>query len=67
MLSKDFWGQHFDLIFLFGFDTAYKWPPKETVCMQCQMLFSGKNKKKNIWMSSSQRNSHYGQAKLLAY
>ena len=27
------------------FDTACRLSPKETICMNCQILFSGKNKK----------------------
>ena len=29
-----------------GFDISCKLSPMETVCMKCQILFSGKNKKK---------------------
>ena len=29
-----------------GFDISYKLSPLETVCIKCQILFSGKNKKK---------------------
>ena len=29
-----------------GFDISCKWSPKETICMKCQILFSGKKKKK---------------------
>ena len=28
-----------------GFDISCKLSPKETICMKCQILFSGKNKK----------------------
>ena len=28
-----------------GYDISYKLSPKETICMKCHILFSGKNKK----------------------
>ena len=31
-----------------GFDVSCKLSPKETICMKCQNLFSGKNKKNII-------------------
>ena len=36
-----------------GFDISCKLSPLETICMKCQMLFSGKNKK-NISLSSAE-------------
>ena len=34
-----------------GFDISCKLSPKETICMKCQILFSGKNKKHIINLS----------------
>ena len=31
-----------------GFDISCKLSPKETICMNCQSLFSGENKKRNV-------------------
>ena len=43
------------IFFLFcleiGFDISWKLSPKETICMKCQSLFSGKNKKKYFKIS----------------
>ena len=48
--------QIYGIFFLFfpekGFDILYKLTPLETICMKCQILFSGKNKK-NITNSLS--------------
>ena len=33
-----------------GFDRSYKLSSMETICMTCQILFSGKNKKKYFKM-----------------
>ena len=35
------------------FDTLCKLSPLETICMKCQILFSGKNKKNNTNVSPS--------------
>ena len=47
-LDKIFSRQHFEICFLFsqesGFDISCKLS-QETICMKCQILFSGKNKK----------------------
>ena len=37
-----------------GFDISCKLSLKETICMKCQILFSGKNKKNNIILSSAE-------------
>ena len=37
-----------------GFDISCKLSPKKTICMKCQILFSGKNKKNNIILSSAE-------------
>ena len=42
--------QHFEIVFLFffqksGSDISCKLLPLKTICMKCQILFSGKNKK----------------------
>ena len=37
-----------------GFDIACKLSPLETVCMKCQILFSGKNKKQYFKMFSAE-------------
>ena len=37
-----------------GFDFSCKLSPKETVCMKCQSVFSGKNKKNFITLSSAE-------------
>ena len=36
-----------------GFDISCKLSPLETICMNCQSLFSGKNKKKKYFKMSS--------------
>ena len=46
-LGKIFSRRHFEIFFLF-------FPEKETICMKCQILFSGKNKKNNIILSSAE-------------
>ena len=67
ILSKIFGRRHFEIYFLYflylkyisyfsqktGFDISCKLSPKETICMKCQILFSGKNKK-NINLSSAE-------------
>ena len=57
MLGKNYSRRQFDLFFLIfpskiGFDISCKLSPQETICMKCQCLFSGKNKK-NINLSSA--------------
>ena len=56
MLGKISSRQHFEICFFFsqkiGFDISCKLSPKETVCMECQSLFSGKNKKTIINLPS---------------
>ena len=37
-----------------GFSILCKLAPEETVCMKCQSLFSGKNKKNIISLSSAE-------------
>ena len=37
-----------------GFDISCKLSPLETICMKCQILLSGKNKKKIISLSSAE-------------
>ena len=37
-----------------GYDISCKLSPKETICMKCQILFSGKNKKNIINLSSAE-------------
>ena len=40
-----------------GFDISCKLSPKnpkETICMKCQILFNGENKKNNIKLSSAE-------------
>ena len=37
-----------------GFDISCKLSPLETICMKCQMLFSGKNKKNIFSLSSAE-------------
>ena len=37
-----------------GFDISCKLSPKETICMKCQILFSVKNEKNNIILSSAE-------------
>ena len=37
-----------------GYDISCKLSPKETICMKCQILFFGKNKKKIINLSSAE-------------
>ena len=36
-----------------GFDILCKLSPQETICMKCQSLFSGNNKKKYFKLSSA--------------
>ena len=38
-----------------NFDIALKLSPLVTICVECQSLFSGKNKKNNIWKYSLYR------------
>ena len=50
MLGKNFSRQQSEIFFLIfqkkmGFDISCKLSPQETICMKCQCLFSGKNKK----------------------
>ena len=37
-----------------GFDISYKLSSVETICMKCQILFSGKNEKNIINLSSAE-------------
>ena len=37
-----------------GYDISCILSPKETICMKCRILFSGKNKKKHFKMSSAE-------------
>ena len=37
-----------------GFDISCKLSPLETICMKCQILFSGKNKKNINYLSSAE-------------
>ena len=57
-LGKIFSRRHFETFSLFsqktGFDISCKLSPKETICMKCQILFSGKNKKNIINLSSAE-------------
>ena len=57
-LGKIFSRRHFEIFFLFsqktGNDISCKSSPKETICMKCQILFSGKNKKNIINLSSAE-------------
>ena len=66
MLGENFSRQNFEICFLFflkyfsyfsqktGFDTSCKLSSKETICMMCQILFSWKNKKNIITLSSAE-------------
>ena len=49
---------HLKIFFLFFpenmFDISCKLSPKETICMKCKILFSGKNKKNIIYLSSAE-------------
>ena len=58
-LGKTFSRRHSEIFFLFflkkiGFDISCKLSPKETICMTCQSLFSGKDKKNIINLSSAE-------------
>ena len=57
-LGKNFSSQHFEIFCLFflkkGFDSSCKLSPKETICMKCQSLCSGKKNTKNINLSSAE-------------
>ena len=52
--------QHIGIVFFFlfflriGFDISCKLSPFETVCMKCQILFCGKNKKNITNLSSAE-------------
>ena len=37
-----------------GFDISCKLSPMETICIKCQIMFSGKNKKNVIILSSAE-------------
>ena len=60
MLGKIFSRRHFEIYFLLfsqkiGFDMLCKLsPPKETICIKCQILFSGNNKKNVFNLSSGE-------------
>ena len=44
MLSKKFSRRHLEILSFFqetGFDISYKFSPEETICMKCQIIFSG--------------------------
>ena len=53
MLGKNFSRRHFEIYIyisyfspkIWGFDISCKLSPQETICIKCQSLFSGKNKK----------------------
>ena len=52
MLSEVFSRRHTEIVFSYfsqktGFDMSFKLSLLETICMKCQIMFSGKNKKKN--------------------
>ena len=51
MLGKSFSRQHFEMFFIFDLENSSL---KETVCMKCQSLFSAKNKRKKICLSSAE-------------
>ena len=58
-LGKIFSRQHFEIFFSYffqktGFDISCKLSPEETICMKCQILFTGKNKKNIINLSSAE-------------
>ena len=46
-----------------GFDIAYKLSPMETICMKCQILCPGKNKKNISNMSSADNFNHSAKIK----
>ena len=57
-MSNLFSGNVFFFFFLFFprkqvFDISCKLSPLETICMKCQNLFSGKNKKKHFLSSAA--------------
>ena len=59
MLGKIFSRQHIEMYIskfseLTGFDISCKLSPKETICMKCQIQFSGKNRKNIIDLSSTE-------------
>ena len=57
-LGKIFSGRRFEIFFFFsqntGYDSSCKLSPKETICMKCKILFSGKNKKNIINLLSAE-------------
>ena len=58
MLGKSLSRRHFKIFsYVFqkiDFDISYKSSPSETICMKCQSIFSRKNKKNNIRLSSAE-------------
>ena len=59
ILGKIFSRRHFEIFFFnfsqkTGYDISCKLSPEETICMKCQSLFSGKNKKNIINLSSAE-------------
>ena len=40
-----------------GFDISCRLSPQETICLKCQNLFSGENKKKHFNMSSAENST----------
>ena len=61
ILGKNFSRQHFEIFCFFflenrilGFDNSCKLSPEETICMNCHILFSGKNKKNLISLPSAE-------------
>ena len=58
MLGKNFSRQHFEYFSLFsqktGFDSTCKLCPIRIICMKHQILFSGKNKRNIINLSSAE-------------
>ena len=58
-LGKNFSRRHTEIFFLFfwqltGFVISCKLSPMEPICMKCQILFSAKNKKNNVNLSSAE-------------
>ena len=49
-----------------GYDISCKLSPKETICMKCRILFSGKNKKNIINLSSAENAQRVVKVKLNA-
>ena len=60
MLGKIFSRQHIEIFFFFFLETVFdiscKLSPLETICINWQILFSGKNKKEIISLLSTELN-----------